>query len=114
MVVNALPSSVNRKLDILLDCIENTLHVQIHHFGKHLLWVRIELLAPGRACIGEQEINMVGRLANLCNQSVQLGHIRAVSGYRNCLGTGSLVGQGVQCCDGFIAGLLLARGDVHL
>lgn len=67
MVVNAPPSNGTTKPNILLNCIENALHIQIHHLGEHLLWVRIELLAPGRARIGEQEIDMVSCLADFSN-----------------------------------------------
>lgn len=57
---------VESRMYSLLNSVKNTLHIQIHHLGEHFLWVGIELLAPRRARIGKQDVNVVCRLANFC------------------------------------------------
>lgn len=98
----------------LLDDVKNTLHIQIHHLGEHFLWVRVELLAPRRTRIGKQDVDMVRCLRNFRNQSVQLFHTGAIRRHRDGLGTGPFAREGIQGCNGFITGLLLARSDVDL
>lgn len=98
---------------VLLNRVEHTFHIQIHHLGEHLLRVRVELLAPCRAGIGEEDVDTVGRLGHLGRESVQLLDAGAVRGDGDGLRAGPLVWQGVQGGDGFIAGLLLAGGDVY-
>lgn len=99
-------------LNILLNRVKHTLHIQIHHLGEHLLRVCIELLAPGCAGIGEQDIHMVGCLGHLGGETAQFLDLGAVGRDGDRLCAGSFVGEGVESCDGFVAGLLLARGDV--
>lgn len=100
--------------NLLLDSIENTFHIQVHDLGEHLLRVGIEFLAPGRTGIGKEDIHMISRLAHFGDQSVQLVHTGAISWHGDGLSAGPLVRQGVQRGDSFVAGILLAGGDVHL
>ncbi len=97
---------------ILLHTVKHTLHVQIHHLTPHLLRVRVELLAPGGAGIGEQDVDMVGSLAHLVDEPVQLVHARDIGGDGDGPRRGALVGEGVEGVDGLVAGAGLARGDV--
>jgi hypothetical protein len=57
---------------------------------------------------------MVRRLPYFGHQSVQLVHAGAVGWYGDSLRAGPLVRQVVQRGDGFVAGILLAGGDVYL
>ena len=78
-----------------MNSVENALHVQVHHLGEHLLRVGIELLAPGGTGIGEEDIDVVGRLGNLGHQAIQLLHASAVGWHGDGLSAWPLVGQSV-------------------
>ena len=98
----------------LLDGIKDTLHIEIHHLGEHLLGMRIELLAPSGTRVGEENVDMISGLSNLRGQSLNLLDARTIGRDGDGLRTGSLVGEGVKCCDGLFTGVLLAGGDVDL
>lgn len=98
--------------DILLHTIKHTLHIQIHHLTPHLLRVRVELLAPGGAGVGEQDVDMVGSLAHFVDEPVQLVHARDIGGDGDGARRGALVGEGVEGVDGLVAGGGFAGGDV--
>lgn len=74
--------------------------------------MRLELLAPRSTGIGEEDIDVVRRLADLCHEAFDFLHARAVGGDGDCLRTGAFVGEGVEGCDGFVAGFGFAGGDV--
>jgi hypothetical protein len=94
---------------LLLLCTEpHALHVQLHDLGEGLGRVLIEALAPGGAGIGEQNIDMVGVLADLGDESLDLTVLGEICGNGVCLAAG---GEGVQGVNGFLAGFGLAGGD---
>lgn len=74
--------------------------------------MRIELLPPRSPRIRKQNIHMIRRLLHLLNESVQFRNLRVIGRNGDGLRAGSLVGQGIEGRDGFIAGLGFARGDV--
>ena len=96
----------------LLHEVENTLNVQIHDFRKCALGVRLELLAPGRARVGEQDVHVVRRLLDLGDETVELIHARVVRGHGDGLRVGAFGGEGVEGFHGFFAGGGFAGGDV--
>lgn len=73
--------------------------------------MRIELLAPSRARVGEQDVDMVGVLAHLGHQPLNLGHLTAVRGHGDGDGARALVGERVQRFAGLLARLGFPRGD---
>lgn len=74
--------------------------------------MRLELLAPRSTGIGEEDINMVRCLADLCHEAFDFLDARAVGRDGDGLGTGAFVGERVERCDGFVAGFGFAGGDV--
>ena len=44
--------------------IKNTFYVQVHYFCECAVGMGVEFLAPGSARVGEQDIYVVGRLAD--------------------------------------------------
>jgi hypothetical protein len=99
---------------LLLNEIKYALDVQIHHLGEGGWWVAVELFTPGGTGIGEENVDVVGRLAHLSHQAFQFGRLGAVGGHRDRLRTRALVGERIQCRSGFFACLGLARADVDL
>lgn len=93
---------------LLLHQIKHTLHVQIHHLGERRLGMRLELFAPGGARVGEEDVNVVRRLAHFGHEAVQLRHLGVVGGDGDGLRAGPFVGQRVQRRHGLVAGFGLA------
>lgn len=56
---------------------------------------------------------MISRLVHFGDQSIQFIHTGAIRWHGDSLRAGPLVRQGVQGSDGFVAGILLAGGDVY-
>lgn len=75
--------------------------------------MRVELLAPRRARVREQDIHVIRALAHLRHQLLDLGELGAVRGDGDGGGAGPLVGQGVEGGAGFVACGRFAAGDVH-
>lgn len=90
--------------DLLLDCVEHTLNIQIHNLGEHLLRVRIELLTPGCASICEENVNTISSLGHLGGQPVELFHVRAVGWDGDGLCARAFAGKRIEGSDCFIAG----------
>ncbi len=65
--------------------------------------MRIKFLSPRRASIGEQDIDVIRRLAHFFHQSLDLARFRTISRYGNGFGTRTEIGQGVQRRDSRIA-----------
>lgn len=74
--------------------------------------MRVELLAPGSAGIGEEDIDAVGGLAHLSHQPLELVDAGVIRRDGDGLRAGSLTREGVQGGDGFVAGGGFAAGDV--
>lgn len=74
--------------------------------------MRVELLPPRRARVGEQDVDVVRRPAHLGHEPVQLVHARVVRGHGDGDRPRTLVGEGVEGRDGLVAGLGFAGGDV--
>jgi hypothetical protein len=55
---------------------------------------------------------MIRRLLHLLDQSFQLRNLRVIGRYGNGLCAGSLVREGIEGRDGFIASLAFTRCDV--
>lgn len=53
----------------------------------------VELLAPGGAGVGEQDVDVVGGLGDLGHQPLDLGELGAVGGDGDGFCAGPLVGQ---------------------
>lgn len=93
----------------LLRTNKHTLNVQIHDFLERTLGVLVELFAPGRAGVGEQDVDVVGVLGDFGDEALDFACFGDVRGDRD--GFAFRVGQGVERCDGFFAGFGFARGD---
>ena len=74
--------------------------------------MRVEGLAPGRAGVGEQDVDVPGRLADLGDEPLDLGGLGGVGGDGDGLGAGALVGEGVEGGASGGAGVGFAGGDV--
>ena len=91
---------------------EDALDVQVHDLGEGTVRVGVEFLAPGGACVGEQDVDVVGRLGHLGDQPLDLGDFGAVGGYRDGAGRGVLVGEGIESSAGGLASGGFAGGYV--
>ena len=74
----------------------------------------IELLAPCSSCIGEQDIDVIGVLADLLEEGLDAFNSSGIGGDGDGLGARLEVRKGVQRLDGLLTGLGLARGDEDL
>lgn len=74
----------------------------------------IELLAPCGSCIGEQDIDVIGVLADLLEERLDAFDSSGISGDGDGLGTRLEVRKSVQRLDGRFTGLGLAGGDEDL
>jgi hypothetical protein len=93
---------------LLLNCVEHTLDVQVHDLAECILGVLIKPSAPRSSRIRKQNINVIGVLRYLLDQSFNLGNLGAIrgDGYGNC--AGSEVGEGIENCTRLFACLRLA------
>ena len=57
---------------VLLDAIEDTVHIEVHDLGKGFSRVFIEWCSPSCSCIGEQDVDVIGVFANFRDQSLYL------------------------------------------
>lgn len=96
------------------DRVEDGFDVEVHDFCKGLIGVRVKGLAPGRAGVGKQDVDVVGVLAHFGEQAVDAVHGRRVGGHGDCRGVGGLAGQRVEDFACFLAGGGLAGGDEDL
>ena len=85
----------------LLRTNKHTLHIQIHDFLERTLGVLIELLSPGRAGVGEQDVDVVGVLGDFGDEALDFACFGNVRGDGDGFAFG--VGQGVERRDGFFA-----------
>lgn len=97
-----------------LDGVKDSSDVEVHDLGKGIVRVSIELLAPCSSCIGEQDIDVIGVLADLLKERLDAFNSSGIGGDGDSLGTRLEVGKSVQRLDGLLTGLCLARGDEDL
>lgn len=97
----------------LLHAVEDTLDVQVHHFGERIFRVALEWGTPGSTGIGEKDVNMVGRFGYFGREALNLGKLGKVGRDGDGLGAGALVGECVQRGDGFITGVGFAGGNIN-
>lgn len=71
-----------------------------------------ELLAPSGAGVREQDVDVIGALAHLGHQLLDLGELGAVGGDGDGFCAGPFVGQGVEGGAGFLARRRFAAGYV--
>lgn len=88
-------------IDVQSNCSKNTFDVQIHHFRKRFIRMRVELLPPRSARVGEQDIHMIRRLAHFSHQMLDVLDLGAVGGNRDGNGAGKFRWESVQ---GFAGG----------
>ena len=74
--------------------------------------MRIKLLSPRSPSIRKQDIHMICRLFDSFHQSLHISDLRAVCGYRDCLGAWTFVGESIEGCAGLVAGGGFAGGYV--
>ena len=98
----------------LLNRHEDALDVQVHDLPERRVRVRVELLAPRRARVRQQDVHMVCRLGDLGDQPLDLRGLGRVRGDGDGLGAGALVRQRVKRGARGRAGVGLARRDVYL
>ena len=98
---------------VLLDGVKDALNVQVHDLRKGTVRMCFELLAPSRTRIRKKDIDMIGRRADFSHQPLDLRDLRAVRGNGDGLGTGALLGQGVERGAGFFARFGFAGSDVY-
>lgn len=72
-------------MSILLDTQEDALDIQVHDFRECALRVLVEGRSPRSASIREQDIYMVGVLANFSDQALDLGGFGDIGWDRNGL-----------------------------
>jgi hypothetical protein len=96
----------------LLDGVEDGFDVQVHDFLEGRVRMGFESLAPGGAGVGEEDVDVRGRLCDLGGQPRDLGDLGGVGGDcdRDC--AGAEVGERVEGADGFFARRGLAGGYV--
>lgn len=85
--------------------------IQVHDLGKRIFWVLIEWCAPGCACIGEQDVHMIGVFRDFRYQTLYLALLGQICWNRDCL---AVARESVQCRDSLLTGLGLARCDEDL
>jgi hypothetical protein len=92
--------------DVQPNCPKNTFDVQIHHFRKRFIRMRVKLLPPRRTRIGEQDIHMVRRLAHFRHQTLDIRDLGAVGGNRDGNSARNFRWESVQ---GFAGGFACRR-----
>jgi hypothetical protein len=92
----------------LLHGVEDALDVQIHDFLEGRVRVRFESLAPGRARVGEEDVDVVGRPGYLGRQAFDLRHLGRVGRDRDGGRARSFVWEIVERFGCFVAGTRLA------
>lgn len=97
-----------------LDGVEDGAHVQVHDLGKGVIRVLVKGGAPGRAGVGEQDVDVISVLLDLRQKALDTLERRRVGGDRDGLGARLHVGKSVELLDGFVACLGLARRDEDL
>ena len=97
-----------------LDRVEDGFYVQVHDLAKGGVRVGFEGRTPGGAGVGEEDVDVVGVFRDEGGESLDFGYFGEVSGDGDGFCAGALVGEGVEGCDGFVAGFGFARGDVDL
>ena len=94
---------------------KHSLDIQVHHLRKRRLRMRLKRLAPRRARIRQQDIDMVRLRADLAHQSLNLRRLGRVRGHRVGLaGLAEAAGERVERVAGFAAGVGFAGGDEDL
>lgn len=96
------------------DRVEDGFDVEVHDFCERLIGVRVKGLAPGRAGVGKQDVDVVGVLAHCGEKAVDAVHGGRVGGHGDCRGVGGAAGQCVEDLACFLAGGGLAGGDEDL
>ncbi|TPX08756.1 uncharacterized protein E0L32_009818 [Thyridium curvatum] len=94
--------------------VEHGAHVEVEHLGDGGVRVRVELLAPRGARVGEQDVDAVRVRRHLVDEALHALDRRRVGRHRDGAGPGRQVGQGVERGDGLLAGLGLAGRDEDL
>ena len=95
----------------LADSVEDSPDVQVHHLGERTVGVGVDVLAPGRAGVGQQDVDMVGVLLDIGEQLLHAGQVGAVGGDGDGTRTGREVGECVEGLDGGLARRLFAGRD---
>lgn len=91
--------------------VEDGFDVEVHDLGKGLVWVGVETFTPGGARVGEEDVDLVGVLADGGEERVDTLHVGGVGGDGDGDGAGGAVGEFVEGFAGFFAGGGLAGGD---
>ena len=97
-----------------LDGVEDGFHVQVHHFAEGAVRVGLEGRAPGGAGVGEEDVDVVCVLRDEGGEPLDLRYFGEVGGDGDGFCAGSLVGEGIEGCYGFVAGFGFAGRDVDL
>lgn len=95
----------------LADGVEHAPHVQVHDLGEGRVRVLVEGGAPGGARVGEQDVDVVGVLADFGHEVLHAGDGGGVGGDGDGARAGGQAGQGVEGLDGRVAGRGFAGGD---
>ncbi len=95
----------------LADRVEDSSDVQVHHLGERTVGVGVDILAPGRAGVGQEDVDMVGVLLDIGEQLLHAGQVGAVGGDGDGTRTRREVGECVERLDCGLARCLFAGRD---
>lgn len=93
------------------DGVEDGPDVEVHDLGKGRVRVRVEALAPRRARVGHEDVDLVRVLLHLGEQVLHALELRRVGRHRDGLRPRGEVGQRIERRYGFVARRRLARRD---
>lgn len=92
----------------LLGGVEDALDVEVHDLAKGIVRVCVKGGAPCGTGVGEEDVDVVGGLGDLGDQTLDLRDLGGVGGDGDGDGARSFVGEGVEGRDGFFAGRCLS------